>query len=186
MKSSAKIVALVAAIFLSLGVTSSGWAQKKTWDRQGVTPGTQTEESMGETKLRYNRYLTPYLPADIRSIREPNAFNCDEQGRPDQHNVDGRCLDYVSASTNTRWRIRSETRGSARILKLKEGGQTVLHAQFDSNKRPVHLSQEASQFAQAHPLPQQALQDCTRLNVVERVKCEVNNNAAVGIGIRTK
>ena len=188
MKYSAKVTFFAA--ILSFVFTTSALARKEM-DRQGVAPGTHSS-SAGEVKLKNNRYLAPYLPSDIRSVNESSVVICDEQGRPTRptsgrNDVHGRCYSYID-SNGEKYTIRFESVGGyegARILKHK-GGSTVLHAHFDQSKRPIYVSQEASRFAQANPLPQQAMHDCGSLNILEKVKCEINNKAALGIGVKIK
>ena len=180
-------------------------ATQRPQSQQGhVTQGNST--SYGEIKLKHNQHVVAYLPKDVRSY-QPLAFRCNDQGQRVENDVSGGCLDFVSASTQTKWRVRFVQPAGAgeRIYQIRENENLTLHAQFDASdvNKVIYASAEASKYAlangtsptqvareaptQAQP-QQQARADCSRLAFFERAACEAASNAglgaAIGAGVR--
>lgn len=151
----------------------------------------------GETKLKFNQHIAAYLPRDVRSY-QPVAYRCNDQGQRAESDVSGGCLDYVSASTHTKWRVRFVQPAGAgeRIYQVNEHEALILHAQFDANdvSKVIYASAGASRYAavngsgetqvakennaptQAQP-QQQAKANCGDLSFLQRVACEAANKA---------
>lgn len=170
-----------------------------------VTQGKST--SYGEIRLKHNQHVVAYLPKDVRSY-QPLAFRCNVQGQRAENDISGGCLDYVSASTHTKWRVRFVQPGTGeRIYQIKENEHLILHVQFDASdvNKVIFASAEASKYADANgagatqvaregssqtqaPPQQQARADCGRFGFAQRIACEAANNAglgaAIGAGVR--
>ena len=176
--------------FLFVFAATPVLAQKKIFERHQANSGSQ---SVGEITLSHNRHVLPYLPSDIHSVNEPRGVKCDEQGQPSS-DVYGGCLDYISASTHTKWRIRFVQPGAGeRVFQIKEKGHLVLHVQFDPKNLPktLFMSTEASKYARlSGATPQesssQAKSDCSQFGLdklMQRISCEAANNSGIGAGI---
>ena len=159
--------------------------------------------SYGEIKLKHNQHIVTYLPKDVRSY-QPLAYRCNDQGQRAENDVSGGCLDFVSPSMQTKWRVRFvEPEGAGeRIYQIGKNGQLVPFVQFATNDiyTLVFVSDAAIKQAQANggsptqaargaptptqtPPQEQARTDCSRLTFLERVACEAANNAGLGAPI---
>lgn len=206
---------LYAAVFatsLSFAGPTSGvkhnWGSSEVERQQPQThPANERSKNYGEIKLEPYPYIVAYLPKDIRSY-QPLVFRCNEEGQRAKSAVGTGCLDYVSASTSTKWRVRFVLPGAgARIYRIRENEQLSLHVQFDANEtaKATYASAEASRLAQVNgasptqvakeaptpsqaPPQQQARADCDHLGFPQRIACEAANNpglgAAIGAGVR--
>ena len=201
-------VSLFAVSFLAVAGTKQPFQYNENGERQQPAPVKQEKsQSLGEIKLKYNQHIVAYLPKDIRS-HQNRGFGCDESGQHMTNDNANGCLDYVSASTNTKWRVRFGQAGAAeKIFKLGAKDAPMQYVEFAKGdiSKVLYASAEASKYAAANgsgetqvarenstpthaPPQQQAKADCGHLNFLQRAACEAGNNAglgaAIGAGVR--
>ena len=126
-------------------------AVKSTSPQSGEHPGSQHDtKSVGEMMLQNNPHIAPYMPSDTHAVNNKISTRCDENGSHDATYVMGRCLDYASASTRTKWRVRFGPigNGAQKIFKMQQSGY-VLHAEFDSTDahKVIFTSTEAQKYS---------------------------------------
>ena len=182
-----------------------GCLSASAWARRPMEYTPQQLEALGKAgddegienfELNQNKQVIPYLPRDIRLANHYPLTGCGENGLPTDDATRG-CRDYLSSSTNTRWRVAFiESGGTAeRIFKVTERS-VILHVIFnvDNLYLPLYVSQEAETYARATSgnSPQLANHDysapsappqqarCGDLDMLARLACEMNNNAGVG------
>ena len=166
-----------------------------------VTQGKST--TYGEIRLKHNQHIMAYLPKDVRSY-QPLAFRCNDQGQHAGNDISGGCLDYVSGSTHTKWRVRFVQPGTAeRVFKLDNKDTPVLRVQFANGdiNNVLYEGPNAKQYAQTSEngpnhdgnrdqvvpkgssiapstTPRQAITDCGQYSglnqIPQRVACDVD------------
>lgn len=97
---------------------------------QQAQGATGKSSSYGAIKLQHNQHIAAYLPKDIRSYQSL-GFGCDEYGQQITSDNTNGCLDYVSASTHTKWRVRFGRAGTAeKVFKMDAKAAPALHVEF--------------------------------------------------------
>lgn len=199
-------VSMFAVSFLAEAGTKQPFQYNENGERQQQQPqqahvsqGKST--SYGETKLKFNQHIAAYLPKDVRSY-QPVAYRCNDQGQRSENDVSGGCLDYVSASTHSKWRVRFvQPAGAAeRVFKLGDKETPVLRVQFAKGdiNNVLYEAPNAKQYAQASAngqlqsssgvgtvsqpsAPAQATNDCDNLSWAQKIACNATKNGG-GVG----
>ena len=156
--------------------------------------------TLGETKLQTNKHIIPYLPRDIRSNLQL-GFGCNEHGQYSATDHKNGCLDYVSSSTKTKWRVRFGQAGAAeKVFKLGANDAAVPYVEFAKGDiyTVIYEAPNAKQYAQGSgnvqpqsssgvgtmsqpSAPAQATNDCDNLSWAQKITCNATKNSgAVG------
>jgi len=99
--------------------------------------------SVADNSLHFNHHVDPYVPNDIRGAAGQGvSAMCTEKGvLVNNPNLSGSCLDYISPSTGTSWRIRyvagGRQSGTAERIFKRSGNSMTLWVLFSVSRDHV-------------------------------------------------